>query len=103
MSNDAGTSTHHEFLEIQHDLEANRFLVLVAGETGFLHYSRRNNVLSIDHTVVPDAIGGRGIAGQLVRTAFDYARDAGLKVAPRCPYADTWLARHPQYAHLRVD
>ena len=52
------------------------------------------------HTIVPAAIGGRGIASDLVQHAFDYARAEGLRVAPLCSYAEVWLRRHPDYADL---
>ena len=59
-------------------------------------------MLAIAHTEVPGAIGGRGIAGKLVRAAVEYARDAGLKVAPVCSYSSEWMDRHPEYADLRA-
>ena len=58
--------------------------------------------MTITHTIVPAAIGGRGIAGQLVQAALDHARSAGLKVAPECSYADDWMRTHPEYEDLRA-
>jgi predicted GNAT family acetyltransferase len=52
--------------------------------------------------VVPAAIGGRGIAGRLVRAALEHARAAGLKVVPRCSYVADYLDKHPEYADLRA-
>ena len=56
----------------------------------------------ITHTVVPPAIGGRGIAGDLVRSAVEHAKTAGLKVDPRCSYADGWMRKHSEYDALRA-
>jgi hypothetical protein len=53
-----------------------------------------------EHVRVPDAVGGRGLAGQLTRHALDWARDEGLKVRPVCPYVATWIERHPDYQGL---
>jgi predicted GNAT family acetyltransferase len=47
------------------------------------------------HTGVPEEIGGRGIAGQLVRAALERARAEGLTLVPLCPYASRWLRDHP--------
>ena len=58
-------------------------------------------VLTIDHAGVPQAVGGRGIAGALVQAAFDAARAKGWKARPACSCADAWLARHPAYSNLR--
>jgi predicted GNAT family acetyltransferase len=87
---------------IRHDTGDQRFSTVVDGEKGFVAYERDGAVLTITHTVVPPAIGGRGIAGRLVRAVLDFARGDGLKVRPRCSYADDWMRRHPDYDTLRA-
>ena len=67
-----------------------------------LDYIEDEGRLTITHTIVPPEIGGRGIAGELVRAALAYARDAGLKVDPQCSYADAWMRRHPEFDVLRA-
>ncbi|HEY9540169.1 MAG TPA: GNAT family N-acetyltransferase, partial [Luteimonas sp.] len=68
----------------------------------FVEYTREGDILAINHTEVPPEMGGRGIAGKLVEAALRYARDEGLKVLPRCSYADAYMRRHPEYEELRV-
>lgn len=87
-------------MNIQHDASRHRFTAMVDGHEGYVEYERRDGVMAITHTIVPPAIGGQGIAGKLVRSAFDYARAEGLKVTPLCSYADAWAGRHPEYADL---
>ena len=58
------------------------------------------DTLTITHTGVPEAIGGRGIASHLVEAAFAHARSAGLKVRPACSYAAAWVERHPEVTDL---
>lgn len=89
-------------LPIRHDPGQSRFSVEVDGHTGYVDYERVGDAIEITHTVVPTAIGGRGLAGELVRAALDFARDAGLKVRPRCSYADAWMHRHAEYEDLRA-
>ena len=88
--------------EIRHDAGDRRFSTIVEGQKAFIEYERVDDVLVLTHTWVPKAIGGRGIAGQLVRAALDFAREQGLKVRPECSYADAWMRRHPDYDALRV-
>lgn len=85
---------------IRHQPASSRFTTNVDGHDGFVEYTESSGVLTITHTVVPSAIGGRGIAGQLVRAALEHARASGLKVAPRCSYAADYVQRHPEYADL---
>jgi len=89
-------------IAIRHDDSNQRFEAEVDGYRVVLEYHLRGDVLAIVHTGVPEAVGGRGIAGQLVQAAVEYARDAGLKVAPVCSYSAAWMDRHPEYAALRV-
>ena len=89
-------------IAIRHDTQHQRFETEVEGHAAHLEYRLRGDVLTITHTEVPEAIGGRGIAGKLVQAAVEYVRDAGLKVAPVCSYSSEWMDRHPEYASLRV-
>lgn len=88
---------------IRHDEQAHRFETEVEGHVGVLDYSERGDAVSFDHVVVPDAIGGRGIAGALTRHALDHARAEGWRVVPRCPYVRAWIKRHPDYRDRIAD
>ena len=89
-------------LDISHDPVAHRFAVQVEGARCVLDYALAGGVMTITHTEVPSAVGGRGVAGELVRTALDAARAEGWKVRPACSYAAAWMERHPDYAELRA-
>jgi Predicted acetyltransferase len=87
---------------IHHDLAGRRFVVVSDGQEARLDYEREGDTLAITHTFVPAAIGGRGVAGCLVRAALAFARAQGLRVRPACAYADAWMRRHPDYDDLRA-
>ena len=87
-------------LPIRHDREAHRFEVRVDDVDCELDYLLRDRVMTITHTGVPSAVGGRGIAAALVQAAFDAARAEGWKVVPACSYAVAWISRHPEQADL---
>jgi predicted GNAT family acetyltransferase len=89
-------------VEIRHLPAIQRFVAEVDGHAGYVEYEFDGGTLVVTHTIVPAAIGGRGIAGALVAAAVGFARSEGLKVDPRCSYADAWLRRHPQHAGLRA-
>ncbi len=84
-------------MDIVHYPERNHFETVVDGTTAYVAYLADETHLDIRHTIVPEAIGGRGIASALVRTAYDYARSHGLKPVATCSYAAVWLQRHPEY------
>ncbi len=87
-------------LEIHHDTQANRFIAMVEGHRCVVDYQLRQQVMSIMHTGVPVAVGGRGIAAELTKFVLDTARAAGWKVVPVCSYTSAYIRRHPEYADL---
>lgn len=89
-------------LAIRHDEAAHRFVAHVDGVEAYLEYVPEDGRIVITHTIVPEAVGGRGIAAQLVAAALEHARSAGLKVLPSCSYAEAYLDKHPEYADLRA-
>lgn len=84
--------------EIRHDSEAHRLALTVDGHACELTYRLHGTTMTIDHTGVPAAVGGRGIAGRLVAAAFALARARGWRVVPACSYAAAWAQRHPELA-----
>ena len=81
-------------VDVEHVPDRSRFQAQVEGQTAYLTYEREGNTVALTHTIVPPEIGGRGIAGELTRTAVQWARDEGLEVDPQCSYVRTWLRRH---------
>lgn len=73
-----------------------------ADAIGRLTYLRRGNVLVADHTLVPQEIGGRGIAAELVKALVADARANGWKIQPQCSYVVAMFKRHPEWADLMV-
>ena len=90
-------------IAIRHEPEARRFVADLGGQAAYITYRERNgNVLELDHTYVPTASRGGGIASQLTARALDYARERGCRVVPSCPFVAAYIERHPEYRHLRV-
>eukprot|EP01037_Dinobryon_pediforme_P000588 gene588-590_t len=63
--------------DISHDRLNSRFTTLVDGHACVLTYTLNGRTASFDHTGVPDAVGGRGIAAALTKFSLDTARDEG--------------------------
>lgn len=53
-----------------------------------------------DHTFVPPAMRGRGVAQQLVEALVADARAQGFKIVPQCSYVDAQFRRHPEWSDL---
>jgi predicted GNAT family acetyltransferase len=84
--------------QITDNPEASRFELTVDGHLAELQYRRRGDRLVILHTEVPAELEGRGIGGFLVAAAVERAVQENLTVVPLCPFAVSWLGRHPDVA-----
>ena len=89
-------------LEIHHDAAQSCFECTVDGLRCVIDYRLIDGVMHIDHTEVPPALEGRGIAAALVRFALAHAREHGLKVNPLCSYVRVYMQRHADTDDLRA-
>jgi len=81
---------------VTHNPAASRFEVQLDGHLAECVYSRDGDVLVLEHTEVPEAMQGLGLAGQLVKAALGWARTEGLRVRPHCSYVTSYMRRHPE-------
>jgi predicted GNAT family acetyltransferase len=88
-------------IEVADNREASRFEITVGGEpAGFAAYRLRGAKIVLTHTEVDSAFEGHGLGGRLAAAALDASRDAGLTVAPVCPFIAQYIKRHPDYLDL---
>ena len=87
---------------VRHYPERRRFETSVDGQDCEIDYTLANGVMTITHTGVPSAVGGRGIAGEMTRFALETARTNGWKVVPGCSYAAKYMREHPEFEDLRA-
>jgi len=69
---------------------------------GRLTWVERDGVRVAEHTLVPPAIGGQGVAAQLVDALVADAREQGFKVKPVCSYVVAKFDEHPEWSDLRA-
>ncbi len=82
--------------------DAGEYHAHVDGSTqvGVLSWVRQGNARVIEHTLVPPAIGGRGVAAALVEALIADAREQGFLIVPACSYVAASFKRHPEWGDL---
>lgn len=80
---------------VENNTEQNRYEIVRDEGVAVLEYRRRGDRLVLVHTGVPKELEGHGIGGKLVAAAVEDARRGELTVVPLCPYARTWIEKHP--------
>lgn len=86
-----------------------RYVAAVEGtaEQGYLEWEAGGErdgreVRIAAHTIVPRAIGGRGVAGALVERLVEDAGRQGFLIRPDCSYVASKFAENPDWAALRA-
>ena len=87
-------------VEIKLDEARKVFAATINGNEAYLEYAMRENKINFLHTYTPPQLRGKGLAGKIVKFAFEYAKENNLRVIPTCPYIGTFLERHEQYKEL---
>ena len=90
-------------MEVIHDIEKQKFFVVIDGLESHLEYVKVENVLNLNHTYVPSELRGKGIAGKIVKAALTYGKDNKLKIIPSCSYVADYIRRHKEYQPLLAD
>jgi predicted GNAT family acetyltransferase len=80
--------------------DADRFEIRIGEYAALLAFHIRGTVLSLNHTEVPSALRGKGLADALARTALEYAQSHRLTVNPYCPFVAKFIQRHQEYQAL---
>lgn len=88
--------------DVIHNPAASRFETTVDGQRCVADYRLNDTVMAMTHTLVPQALEGRGIAAALVAEALAHARRVGWRVHPVCSYVDSYMRRHPETEDLRA-
>lgn len=79
-----------------------RYVIRLApgAEAEMTYRKSGSGLMIIDHTGVPPAFEGRGIALRMVKAAVADAREQGFSITPVCPYVVAQFRRHPDWSDL---
>ena len=87
-------------MALRNNTEQHRYELEVDGDIASLYYRLAPGVITLVHTEVPEALGGRGIGSELVREVLEDVRAQGLKVVARCPFVSAYMGKHPEFNDL---
>lgn len=93
-------------LEVKDNPEKNRYELDFGdgGDVAVLNYSIDGDVIDMQSVVVPELHRNQGIARLITQTAFDSARDKGMKVIATCPYVKAFVKRYKsEYADMVIN
>ena len=86
--------------EVRNNEAAHRYELEVDGELAVAEYRVAGERMTFTHTLVPEALEGRGVGSALIKAALEDARRQGLKVVPTCAFVRTYIERHTDQQDL---
>lgn len=87
-------------LAVRDNAARGRFELEVDGHVAVAVYELAGNVITFVHTVVPDALAGKGVGSKLARGALDQVRARGLRVVAQCPFIAAFIRKNGEYQDL---
>jgi uncharacterized protein len=89
-----------EEIQVTHNPGEKRFETVIDGKLSKLDYIQDGKNFVITHVGVHPELRGGGVAGKIVQTGLEYAREHSFRVVPMCSYAAAYIRKHPEYAEL---
>lgn len=80
--------------------DLSRFELDVGGTIAFVAYRKSPGAITLVHTEVPQALGGKGIGSKLARAALDAVRAQRRKLTVECEFIQGYMSKHPEYNNL---
>lgn len=89
--------------ELINNTARSRYELVTDGYISFAEYLLPGKKLILSHTEVPKALEGKGVGSKLVKLVLEDAKSLGLKVIPLCPFAASYIKRHPEWNSVLDD
>jgi len=86
--------------KVIHEKENERFVMYFDGKEVYVEYTMAGKEINLYHTFTHPALRGKGLAAQVVRAAFEFAKENNLKVIPTCSYTQAFLAKNDEYKEI---
>ena len=82
--------------EIIDNPSKSRFETTIEGHTARVEYKIDGNTITFEHTVLPEELRGRGLAGKLAAASLASARERKLQVTPVCEVFVNYMKKRPE-------
>lgn len=76
------------------------FEIHVYGERAFIECKKKDEVIYMIHTEVPEALRGHKIGETLVREALEICSESGWQVVPICPFVLKFMKANTEFQKL---
>ncbi len=83
-----------------HNAAENKYEFHIGEHIAYIQYENHDGVFHITHTIVPDALSGKGLAKKLTIAVMNEIEAQNGKVQPQCSYTVAFMEKNPDYKRL---
>ncbi len=81
--------------ELIHNEAECKYEYHIDGHVAYITYDDQNGNMHLTHTIVPDALAGKGLAKELLEDVLEQIRKAGKKAVAECSYVVKYQEKNP--------
>ena len=83
-----------------HNESACQYEYHINGNIAYIRYDEQAGKMHLTHTVVPDALAGKGLAKTLLEAVLEQIKRDNKKAVAKCSYIERYLEKNPQAKYL---
>mgnify|MGYP000014479304 FL=1 len=68
----------------------------IEGNIAYITYDDQDGNMHLTHTIVPDALAGKGLAKQLLEDVLEQIKKDGKKAVAKCSYIVKYQEKNPE-------
>lgn len=84
---------------LRHEEQACKYEYHIDGHIAYITYHDENGNMHLTHTVVPEALAGKGLAKILLEAVLEQIKQDNKKAIAQCSYIVKYLEKNPQARH----
>ena len=86
--------------ELIHNEAECKYEYHIEGHVAYITYDDQNGNMHLTHTIVPDALAGKGLARTLLEDVLQEIKKANKKAVAKCSYIVKYQEKHPELSDL---
>ncbi|MGB2740362.1 MAG: GNAT family N-acetyltransferase [Cognaticolwellia sp.] len=85
-----------------HNEKESKYEYHIDGHVAYITYDDQNGNMHLTHTIVPEALAGKGLAKALLEAVLAQIKLDNKKAVAKCSYIVNYLAKHPEANDLFI-
>jgi len=81
--------------ELIHNENECKYEYHIDGNIAYITYDDQDGNMHLTHTIVPDALAGKGLAKQLLEAVLEQIKKDGKKAVAQCSYIVKYQEKNP--------